>query len=538
MGDLDYKIQTGDNKVKTFHANMLKQYFCRPVGTSVDPATVSLVKVAVIDVEQESEVNEMEKEILVDPPTLKDEKQGYTVGKQLTLEESKQLSELISQYSDVLSPKPGVTNLGKHDIKLTSDTPIRVKPYPVPFSLKQVVIEEVKSMLELGVIEPSDSQYCSNYVIVKKPDNSNRFCIDFRPLNRVTVFDCEPIPNMEDIFVKLANCKYLSKIDLTKGYWQLPLTDSAKPLTAFQTPLGLFQFVTMPFGLVCASASFSRIMRKLLYGLECVDNFIDDIIIFTETFIKHLEVLEQSLIRLRQANLTAKPSKCNFCLESIECLGHVVGGNNLKPNPDKLKAIQDAPRPQTKKQVRSFLGLVGFYRSFVPNFSSIAVPLTDLTKKGQPNKLVWGEQQELAFTSLKTALCSFPILKLPEVDKPFIVQTDASENGIGAALLQNDGEVRRPVAYASRKLNGAEKAYATVEKECLACVWAILKFQRYLYGKEFTLETDHQPLSHLTKNKITNPRLMRWALLLQPYRFRIVAIPGRSNVIADYLSRV
>lgn len=532
VGDLDYKIQTG-KKLKTYHANMLKRYNERPIVSAL-----SVAGIAVIDVEQESGVDELEKEVIVYPPTEKSDQQEYKVSDQLSEDEAKELSQMLLEFDDVLSTKPGFTNLGKHDIKLTTDVPIRSKPYPVPFALKQVVIEEVKSMLDLKVIEPSDSQYCSNYVIVKKPDNTNRFCIDFRPLNRVTVFDCEPIPNMEDIFVKLANCKYLSKIDLTKGYWQLPLTEEAKPLTAFQTPIGLFQFKTMPFGLVCASASFSRIMRKLLFGLDSVDNFIDDILVFTETFRRHLKVLRELFMRLRRANLTAKPSKCSFCFETIECLGHIVGGNVLQPNPDKLKAIEDAPRPQTKKQVRSFLGMVGFYRSFVPNFSTIAVPLTDLTKKGAPNKVVWGELQELAFLSLKKALCSFPVLKLPEIEKPFVLQTDASSVGLGAVLLQVDDGIRRPVAFGSRKLNAAEKAYATVEKECLACVWGILKFQRYLYGSEFILETDHQPLSHLSKGKISNPRLMRWALLLQPFRFRIVAIPGRTNVVADYLSRL
>lgn len=535
VGELDYKIQKG-NKTKTFHANMLKVYHDRSACSSVEPI-FGIVQAAVIDVD-DGDCADFENDDIVEVPSAKEENMDYKVGDQLTVGEKKQLSDLLAEYSDVLSTKPGYTNLGKHDIRLTTDTPIRVKPYPVPFALKQVVVEEVKSMIELNVIEPSDSQYCCNYVIVKKPDNTNRFCIDFRPINKVTVFDCEPIPNMEDIFAKLANCKYLTKIDLTKGYWQLPLTENAKKYTAFQTPMGLFQFRTMPFGLVCASASFSRIMRKLLFGMEAVDNFIDDVIEFTVTFQEHLEVLRELLERLRKANLTVKPSKCYFGFESIECLGHVAGGNRLRPQPEKLKVIKEAPRPQTKKQVRSFLGLVGFYRNFVPNFSSIAVPLTDLTKKGLPNKVSWGESQERAFVLLKKALCSFPILKLPEIDKPFLLQTDACEYGIGAVLLQVEVDVRRPVAYASRKLNKAERAYATIEKECLACVWGIIKFRRYLYGREFTLETDHQPLRHLAKGKVVNPRLMRWALLLQPYRFRIVVIPGRSNVIADYLSRL
>lgn len=272
---------------------------------------------------------------------------------------------------------------------------------------------------------------------MKKKDNTNRFCIDFRSLNKYTVFDAEPMPNPEDMFSKLAGHKYFSRLDLCKGYWQLPLTESAKPLTAFQTPLGLYQFRRMPFGLVTASASFSRLMRKLLSDMENVDNFIDDIIIFTVTFQQHIEVLRDIFERLRNANLTAKPSKCALAYDSIECLGHFIGDDRLKPHPSKVKAIKEAPRPSSKKQVRSFLGLVGFYRKFIPNFSVLALPLTDLTKKGEPNVVQWGCAQENSFQALRNALIKFPILKLPDMTKTFILATDASDRGIGTVLMQN-----------------------------------------------------------------------------------------------------
>ena len=226
-------------------------------------------------------------------------------------------------------------------------------------------------------------------------------------------------------------------------------------------------------------------------------------------FEHHLEVLKSVFERLAGANLTAKPSKCYIAYDSLECLGHVIGTDRLSPNPDKIEVIKNAPRPLTKKQVRSFLGLADFYRKFVPNFSHVASPLTDLTKKGKPNKVCWGESQETAFVSLKKALVNAPVLKLPDFCKEFILQTDASDTGIGAILLQEEGNVRMPVSYASRKLKSSERNYSTIEKECLAIVWAIQKFQRYLYGKQFILETDHEPLSYLQKSKIANARLMR-----------------------------
>ena len=393
-------------------------------------------------------------------------------------------------------------------------------------------------MYDLGIIEHSDSPYSSPIVIVKKPDNTNRFCIDFRAINRVTVFDAEPMPNPDEVFAKLSSKKFISKLDLTKGYWQMPLTESAKPLTAFQTSKGLFQFRVMPFGLVNAAASFSRVMRKLLRGMDNVDNFLDDIVVATETIEEHIQVLKELFSRLRKAKLTAKPSKCFVGYQSINCLGHVVGENRLRPEVAKVEVIRNAKRPETKKQLRSFLGMIGFYNKFIPNFSEKAVPLTDLTKRGLPNKLNWTDSQERAFQSLKLALTVFPILKLPEVNKPFILQTDASNQGIGAVLVQEEEGMKMPVAYASKKLVKGELKLSTVEKECLALIWGIQKFQKYLYGREFVVETDHQPLSYLNTGKLKNAKLMRWALQIQPYRFRVVAIKGKDNVGADYLSRV
>lgn len=294
------------------------------------------------------------------------------------------------------------------------------------------------------------------------------------------MFDAETIPCADDIFVQLAGSKYVSKFDLCKGYWQLPLEETSKCITAFQTPLGLFQFKVMPFGLVNASASFSRLMRKLLEGMQFIDNFIDDVIIYTKSFQEHLQIVEEFLERLRAANLTAKPSKCFIGFQSLECLGHIAGEEKLLPVPEKVAAIQEFSTPTTKKQVRSFLGLVGFYRRFIPNFSAIAAPLTDLTRKGQPNKCICGQQQENALTSLKYALMVTPVLKLPDISKPFILQTDASDAGVGAELLQEEDGVKKPVFYASQKLKSHQLSYSTIEKECYAIVWAVQKFQRYL----------------------------------------------------------
>ena len=291
----------------------------------------------------------------------------------LSQEEQNQVRSLVQEFSGTFSEKPGRTTLMEHDIKLTTDTPVRVKQYPLPYSMMQAVNDEVRSMIELGVIERSESPYCSPVIIVKKMDNTNRFCIDFRVLNKITVFDAEPMPSMEQIFAKLAVYKFISKLDLSKGYWQIALSDRSKPYTAFQTPLGLFQFTVLPFDLVTAQASCSRLMQKLLQNLSNVDNFVDDIIIFTLTWQQHIDTLRALLQRLREANLTVKPVKCFIGFASIECLGHMVSEGTLQPCQDKIDSIFHAERPTTKKQVRSFLGLVGsqFTSSLSRNFQHL-----------------------------------------------------------------------------------------------------------------------------------------------------------------------
>ena len=255
------------------------------------------------------------------------------------------------------------------------------------------------------------------------------------------------------------------------------------------------------------------------------------------TWEEHIKTLKEVLTRLEAANLKAKPSKCFVAFKNIEFLGHQVSRGCLKPNHDKISSILEAKRPETKKQLRSFLGLAGYYRRFVPNFAAIACPLTEQTRKGKPNLIKWEKEQEQAFQTLKAKLADDPILHLPDVERQFILRTDASDNRIGAVLLQeNEGE-KFPVAYASRKLLPRERNYSTIERECLAVVWAVQRFEPYLYGRKFILEVDHEPLLSMKKGKVANGRVLRWALILQPYQYHVEAIKGKDNVGADFMSR-
>ena len=310
---------------------------------------------------------------------------------------------------------------------------------------------EIDEMIELGVIEPSISPYSSPIVLVPKKDGSVRFCIDFCELNMVMEFDAEPMPNMVEVINRMSGHRFYLQMDLCKGYWQLGLSKRSRPYTAFETPKGSFQFKTMAFGLVNVGASLCRLISIVLQGLRNVDSFVDDMWIFTETWKKHLKSIQATLDRLRAAKLTTKHSKCKIGYSKIECLGHNIQDQTLRPKDDKILAVKEAQRPITKKQIGGFLGLAGFYRKFIPNFSEIAAPLTDLTKTDPPNRVKdWLSHHEKAFQTLKSRLISSPILRLPVFNegKPFILRSDASDIGIRAVLLQEyEGEGKLPIAY-------------------------------------------------------------------------------------------
>ena len=421
---------------------------------------------------------------------------------------------------------------------MTDSTPIQSKPYPLFYAIRENLKTEIQEMLDLGIIRASASPYASPIVIVKKKDGSNRICVDYRKLNKVTVADPEPIKTPKDLFQRLRKTNYFSKIDLRKGYWQIPVAEEDVKKTAFVTPDGNFEFIQMPFGMKNSGATLVRTLRMLISDLENVDSYIDDLIVFTEDWDTHIRVLDELMNRLQQANLTARPTKCMFAAKSVEFFGHQVGFDWITVNDDNLEKIRMAQRPTTKKEIRSFLGFVNYYHAHIPLFAAISAPLSDLTRKGQPNKVQWGEAQERAFLTLQERLLKKPILKLADHQKPFILRTDALNCGLEASLMQEHNDKLYSVAYASKKLSSVECKYSTLERECLAIVWRMTKFRLYLAGKPFILQTDHKPLSYLNQAKFQNDQIMRWALALQGYDYKVESIPGKDNVVANYLSRI
>jgi predicted DNA-binding protein (UPF0278 family) len=531
INDVDYKVNMG-NKVNKFHINLLKKYEERNDEI--------LAGIAIVEAETHEDVGVVDDENLLDFPGV-DGKENYKdvqVCDELTNEQKKQVRILLEQYKDIFTERPGTTTLEEHVVETKIEAPIRVGSYSMPYAKRVEINREVEEMLALDVIEEARSDYNSPIVMVKKKDGSNRFCVDFRKLNAVTKFNNEPMANVEDILAKLKDDKFFSKIDLAKGYWQIPVRKDCRHLTAFSTDKGSYQFKKMPFGMVNSGATFNRMMRKLLNDCENMDNYVDDILGHTQHWEAHIETLRQVFRKIREARLTIRPTKCFIGFFNIGFTGYTVGNGVLQMEEDKVQKIKEACVPRTKKQVRSFLGLASYYRKFIPMFAETAAALTDLTKKGRPHAVKWTAVEDKAFNTIKNQLTKEPILRLPDFSKEFVLQTDASDVGVGAALLQQYEDELFPVAFASKKLLPRERNYSVTERECLAIIFGIRHFQKYLYGKEFVIQTDHSALTYIQRCKLENGRLMRWALFLQSYRFRMEAIKGSANRVADYLSRM
>ncbi|XP_076461774.1 uncharacterized protein LOC143294228 [Babylonia areolata] len=477
LGEVDYKIQMPQGTT-VWHANMLKKHVPREESRQVEPA----VQAIVLEPDPEGEECSVRSDDIPLIPLEATEGVEDVVIETEDPDFAEQLRVLVEEFDDVFTDLPTCTTLEECRINLRTDVPVCCKPYPVPFSQRETVEKEIDAMLKLGVIEPSTSSYASPIVLVKKKDGKVRFYVDYRKLNKVVEFDTEPIPDIDCLFAKLGDKVVLSKIDLARGYWQILVAEEDRPITAFVTHQGCYQWRVMPFGLCTSGAVFTCMMRRLILPPQTpdIDNFIDDVLVATETKEEHLQTLRKLFLRLRECHVLARPSKCELGCQEVEYLGHRVGDGKIQPTLEKMQKIREAPRPVTKKEVRSFLGLVGYYRKFIPRFANIALPLTNLTKGGEPRKVRWTDECQEAFDALKDKLCSAPVCRLPVANKPFVLQTDASETGVGAILLQvHDGEMH-PAACASKKLLPAEKKYPIIEKECLALVWGVNKFARYL----------------------------------------------------------
>ncbi|KZS05670.1 Uncharacterized protein APZ42_031079 [Daphnia magna] len=434
----------------------------------------------------------------------------------------------------------GLATQVKHHINIGHNAPINQRLRRTPESLQLVVKTKIEVKLNNKIIRESHSPFAAAIVMVPKKDGEMRMCIDHRALNKITVKDKYPLPRIDGTIDALCGSVYFLTLDLLSGYWQIKIEESDKHKTAFICEFGQYEFNRMPFGLTNAPRNFQRamnnILKTVLYKFALV--YLDDIIVFSNSISDHVTHLEAVFRLFKQAGLKLKRKKCEFFKEELDYLGYIVSGKGITPSTKKLDAIIKYPIPKNVKELSSFLGLARYYRKFIWPFADKAHPLTALTRKSTEWK--WGEEQRDAFECIKNCLITRPVLGYPDFSREFIIYTDASGYGIGASdgleLRESDG-VEVVIAYTSKHLNDREAKWSTTDKEAHGIIHPIDVLRTYLYGRKFTVVTDHRPLEWLMSKTEPAGRLARWALKIQEFDIIIGYWPGRSHQNADTLSR-
>ena len=527
INSLNYLISTPDRRSKTrlCHINSLKEYAApKVVCTSTT-------------------VGDAREETFLTPPELplKNSIAIENLSNKLSHLDSlqqKDITHLVNSHLSLFSNIPRQHSGVEYDFTLLHNEPIKQPPYRLNPEKRHLLRKEVQSLLDQDLIEISNSPYSSPCLLVPKPDGSSRLVVDYRKLNSITKGDAYPMPRIDDLIEFVGNSRYVTKIDLLKGYHQIALRPSAREKTAFITPDGLFQYKVLPFGLRTAPAIFQRVINTVIADMPNIKSYLDDIILCSNTWNDHMKLLNEFFVRLEEANLTVNLEKSEFGHAKVSFLGHEVGNSTLTPLEMKVQAIKNLPAPKNKKDVRRIIGCFGFYRKFCKNFADVCVPLTNLLKKNA--KFTWDASCQRAFANLKLLLTNSPVLRPPDYSKPFKLFSDASDLAVGSCLMQEHDGILYSIAYFSKKLNTAQRNYSTIEKELLAVILSLKHFESYISPSTPThLYVDHNPLTSLKRLLLTkhNSRLVRWSLLLQEYNLEISHIKGTHNVVADALSR-
>ena len=512
---------------------------------------------------------EVDKKFITSPAQIESQRKVKLQNAPITDEDRRNFKELCNKYTDIFSRSSediGHTPLLKMDIDTGDSPPVCQRPYSLPLKHVEWVTKELEILEKAGVISRSVSPWASPIVIVPKKSEPGepprrRMCVDYRVLNSLLppvnkahskakgILSLVPLPKIDEIYAQLKGSKVYSAIDMRSGYFHLGLSNDAKPKTAFVPggPHGAkYEFNRCPFGLSQAPAYFQRLVHEVLKGITFAFGYLDDILIFSPDNKTHLEHLELVFQRLREADLKLKASKCNFFKKHIQYLGHLVSGEGIEPLPEKLEAVRKMPPPTTPKEVRQFLGLVGYYRKFVPKFADIARPLTNLTKLDVPYE--WTNRCQEAFEFLKQMLLKEPILKYPDPSKPYTLFTDASKFAWACVLTQEyehefDGKKRKilhPITYMSGLFKGSQVNWATLTKEAYAIYVSVKKLDHYIQDAEVTLRSDHLPLKSFLQKNTLNTKVNNWAIDITSRcrNIQFEYIKGIKNTLADTMSRL
>lgn len=471
-------------------------------------------------------------------------KEEFKINKELSLQEQENVQDLIKQFKDIFAfdmSQLGRTNLVKYDLELIDENKIvRKRPYRVSAKEQEIINKQVDNLLQYDIIEETNSPFASPVVLVKKKGGDEfRLAIDYRALNSITKPQAiHPLPNIDECLTKLYGSKYFSTLDCNSAYYQVPLTERAQERTAFVTAEGNYQFKVLPFGLTYAPSVWSLLVKKIFYKMKNKSMFayLDDLIIFSKDYQSHLETLREIFECLRKANITLKPSKCQFLNTEIDLLGYKINQEGIQTNPNLIAAITNFPKPTKVKELQRFLGLCNFYRKFVENFSKLARPLYDLLRKDTPYH--WNSQHQETFELLKNKLVTTPVLAHFSPTASTNLHVDASKEGLGAVLLQKQADNKfHPVYYISRSLTKAEKNYDVLNLEATCLVWALRTLRTFVYGRPVTVYTDNRSLCFLRTIKNPMGRIARYLLTLSEFDTDIKHKLGKLNVDCDCLSR-
>jgi hypothetical protein len=540
FSEYNYLVELSSGTRKNIHANFLRPFAVR-------------VNSVIIDVDED--FGEILSVPVSEGPLRPSDEISKTAVAHLSDVQQQQLLDLLDEFAVCFSSKPGLLTSVEHEIvTLPGFKRKRFKPYKIPESLKSEVEKQIDVLLEEGFIVPSNSDMISPMVCVLKPDKFNtgrrevRIVCDFRYLNKYTAMDPFPVPDQDEAMNKLASFKYISLFDARSGYWHTKVKHECQELLGFATHHGLWQWTRTPFGCKNSGSTFLRAIEHVVRPLRDITaTYVDDMGVGSNSWEEHLVNLRRFFTVMKKAGVTLNLAKSEFAKNTVKFLGHIVGSGYKYPDPAKVVAIRSIPRPRTRKQLKSFLGAMSYHRAYIDHFAHVAKPLTDLTAGKSTTNILWSEEHERAFLTLKDKLCSVVALSVPRIGGLFILRVDASGTAVSGCLYQRDdddldhvvvsGDGEKPISFFSKKLSRSQVAWSVIEREAFAVIASLRKFHHLIFGSMIVVYSDHNPLSFLVEGSTHSAKLTRWSLALQEYNIVFRYAKAQHNRVADYFSR-